>query len=320
MAVNARALVSAPAKALLNYGLFSVAEMRTDAGPGAKWQLGVTWQNTCPDASSTYDECILGNAFGVAVTGIAEPNAKEATAERSLWGAIPFTVVVEVDCSPPGFWEQSDDVISTVFGEAEHQTVEQVFWTGVVDGTADLAFPHLAADAVVLDGETGDTNRATLQLVAANVGPTGGSSTPLDVVEALGRLESSLSACVMGVGVIHVPTELLPHLLANHLLRLEDGVYYSPAGHKVAVSPGYLGTAPDGAATDGVQWMYGTGPVFMYRSRGRYIGDKKEAFDHSLDTLKRIYERTYVIGYDCCLFGVAVSTGGVITGAINSAT
>jgi hypothetical protein len=139
-------------------------------------------------------------------------------------------------------------------------------------------------------------------------------------VEALGKLESALSACVKGVGVIHVPCELLPHLIAQHLLTERDGVYYTPAGHKLAISTGYLGTAPDGTSVRNVLYMYATGPVFIYRSRGRYLGDKEESFDHSLNTLKRIYERTYLIGYDCCLFTVAVSTGGVITGAPNSAT
>jgi len=314
MAVNTRAIVSAPSKERLRYGLFSVAEMRQASNP--KWQMGVEWFNTCPDAGSTYDSCILAGALGE--DDVTDPDPKEATAFRSLWGASPFTVVVEVDCSAPGFWDQADDIVSMVFGEAEHETVEEIFWTGTVNGTPNLAFPHLASASSLTDDDS--IPAATLQLSAANVGPTGGSSTPLDVVEALGRLEEALSACVKGVGVIHVPADVLPHLLANHLLRLEDGVYFSPSGHKVAVSPGYLGTSPAGVATDGVAWMYGTGPVFMYRSRGRYIGDKKESFDHSLNTLKRLYERTYVIGYDCCLFGVAVSTGGVITGTPNSAT
>lgn len=317
MTVNARALVGAPTKETLAYGLFSVVETRqpTDAEgrTSRRWEAGVTWMNTCPDADTTYETCVLGNALGIPVTGMASPDPKAATAARSLWGATPFTVQVEVDCSPPGFWEQSDDVIAQVMGEAEQETVEAVFASGTVNGTANLAFPHLSGG-----GSLVDDSGATLQLVTANIGPTGAGV--LDVVEALGRMDQALSSCVKGVGVIHVPAVLIAHLKANHLLELRDGTYYSPAGHKIAVGAGYTGANPGGVLTDGVSWMYGTGPVFMYRSRGRFIGDKKEQFDHSVDTLKRIYERTYLLGYDCCLFGVAVSTGGVITGTVNSAT
>lgn len=313
MTVNSRVNVSPPRKQLLSYGLFEVAELRTSTD--ARWQNGVTWVNICPDASSTYEACIQGNSLGIPVTGVAAAPAKTPDAEVSIWGATPFTIKTEIDCSSVNFWENADAYVDTAFGEAEKSEVEEVFWTGTVAGTPNFQFPHLAAAAGLVDDVPGGS---TLQLTAANVGPTGG--VPLDVVEALGKLESALSDCVKGVGVIHVPCELLPHLLAQHLLREEGGIYYSPAGHKLAISTGYLGTSPAGTAVANVLYMYATGPVFIYRSRGRYIGDKEESFDYTLNTLKRIYERTYVIGYDCCLFTVAVSTGGVITGAPNSAT
>jgi hypothetical protein len=159
---------------------------------------------------------------------------------------------------------------------------------------------------------------AILQLSAANLGPTGGGS--LDVVEALGRLEQALGACVHGKGIIHVPTELVAHLKTNHLLEEEDGVLYTPNGNKVAASPGYSGASPAGVVQVGVSWMYGTGPVFLYKSAPRFIGTEAESLNRSVDTLARLYERTYVIGFDCCLFAVPVSTGGVVTGAINAAT
>lgn len=313
MTVNLRVNVSPPRKELLGYGLFEVAELRTSTDN--RWQNGVTWVNICPDASSTYEACILGNALGIPVTGVATAPAKTADTSVSIWGATPFTIKTEIDCSSVNFWENADAYVDKAFGESEKSEVEQVFWTGTVAGTPNFQFPHLASSATLVDDIPGG---ATLQLPAANVGPTGG--VPLDVVEALGKLESALSACVKGVGVIHVPTELLPHLVAQHLLEERDGVYYSPAGHKLAISTGYLGTAPTGVQTSNVLYMYATGPVFIYRSRGRYIGDKEESFDHTLNTLKRIYERTYVVGYDCCLFAVAVSTGGVVTGTPNSAT
>ncbi len=84
---------------------------------------------------------------------------------------------------------------------------------------------------------------------------------------------------------------------------------------------GYPGTAPDGSAPAyGVNWMYITGAVFGYRSGIKLNGTKIEHFDRSVNTLKVIAERTYVLGWDCCQFGVAVSYGGIITGLPNSAT
>lgn len=314
---NARINVAAPAKELLPYGLFSVVERRRPSGPdGNRWQNGVTWSNVCPDASTTYDSCILGNALGVPVTGVATPADKAETAERSFWGATPFTVLVEIDCSPPGYWLQADEIVRDTFQQAEQYEVESVFYTGSVAGTAALQYPHLAAAAAVTDSSSSPL--VTLQLQTGNLGPTGGGA--LDVVEALGKLERSLATCVRGTGVIHVNTELLAHLKAQHLVHEDGGVYYTCAGNKVAVSAAYLAGHPSTGPQVGVSWMYGTGPVFMYSSEGRLIGDTTEAFDRGVDTLKRIYERTYVLGFDCCLFAVPVSTGGVVTGTINSAT
>lgn len=320
MATNTRAFVGAPTKTPLTYGLFSVVETRPEPRDGngrvdPHWKNGVSWTNVCPDANSTYDQCILTGALGTpAVSGAP----KAATAERSFWGATAFTVLVEIDCSTPGFWVQADDLVAKTFTESEQFEVESVFFSGTVGGTPDLQFPHLAAAEAVTDSATGNQVQATLQLASANVGPTGG--VPLDVVEAMGKLESALSTCVKGVGVIHVPCELLPHLMAQHLIEEENGVLYSPAGHKIAVSSAYTGASPDGVVTEGVQYMYATGPIFMYHDTGKYVGDREQSLDRSVNTLKRLYERTYVLGYDCCLFAVAVSTGGIITGTPGVAT
>lgn len=303
---NSRLPVPAPEKSLLGFGLFSVAENRSDpAETRGHWKSGIEWQNVCPDANTTYDACVATNSLNVAVTGT--PDAKSATATRTRWGATPFTVFVEIDCSPPGFWESADEIINRAFNESAPFEVEQVFWTGTVGGVADLALPHLAAATAITDEST------TLQLATANVGPTG-AGTSLDPVEAMGVIDQALSMCVKGVGTIHVPAELLAHLKAWLLVTEANGVLYSPAGHKIAVSAGYPGTSPAGEIPADALWMYGTGPVFLYHSRGKLLGNNTAALDRSVDTLKKIFERTYVIGYDCCLFGVAVSTGGITPG------
>jgi hypothetical protein len=313
MTGNSRINVSPPRKEKLEYGLLSVVEDRSAAD--TRWQNGVTWQNVCPDSNSTYEACLLGNALGVPVTGITTAPAKEATAARSTWGATPFTVKAQIDCSPPGFYADADEFVRRAFDEAEEVSVAEVFFSGTVAGTANLQYPHLAATAQVDDDIPGGS---TFQLSAANLGPSGGAS--LDVVEALGRLEQALGACVHGKGVIHVSAELVAHMKAQHLLEESNGVYYTVSGHKIAASPGYSGASPDGVVQVGVSWMYGTGPVFLYKSRPKFIGTEAQSLDRTVNTLQRLYERHYVIGYDCCLFAVPVSTGGVAAGAINAAT
>lgn len=313
MAINSRTLVAPATKTPLGYGLASVVELRPEPTVGGRlfpqWRKGVTWQNVCPDVDSTYDVCLLSGS--IPATGIASPPDKEATMERSVWGASAFTVVGEIDCSPPGFWDDADNILATAFTESEQFAVERIFWTGTVGDRLNTAFPHLAAQ-----NATTDDQGTTLQLAVAQLA----SAATLDVVEAFGKLEANLSECLHGTGIIHVPVELASHLTANHLLTVRAGVYYSPAGHKVAIGSGYNGTSPSGGSPANILWMYGTGPVFMYRSAGRFIGDLDESLDREVNTLKRIFERTYLLGFDCCLFGVAVSTGGVITGTPLSAT
>jgi hypothetical protein len=313
MTVNTRVIVSPPRKEALEYGLLSVVENRANTDP--HWQNGVTWQNVCPDNGSTYEACLLGNALGQPVTGIPAPVTKTATSVRSIWGATPFTVTQRIDCSPPGFYADADDFVKTAFDQTEEVAVAEVFFAGTVGTRPNIQFPHLASAGTVVDSIPGG---ATLQLTTANIGPTGGGS--LDIVEALGRLEQALGACVHGKGIIHVSAELVPHLRANHLITEEDGVLYTYNGNKVAASPGYSGADRTNTVQVGVSWMYGTGPVFMYKSRARFVGTEAESLNRSVDTLQRLYERNYVIGYDCCLFAVPVSTGGVVTGAINAAT
>lgn len=319
MVANARINVSAPAKELLPYGLFSVVEPRRPTGPDSnRWQNGVTWSNVCPDANTTYEQCLVNNAIGfnLPVTGVGAPPVKASTAGRTHYGASPFTVFVEIDCSPPGYWNQADEIVRDTFQQSEQYEVESVFFSGTVGGTANVQMPHLAAAAAITDATVLPTT--VMQLQTASLAPTGGGS--LDVVEALGKLEAAMAACIKGVGIIHVNTTLLPHLKAQHLVEEKDGVLYTCAGNKVAVSAAYTGASPANGVQVGVSWMYGTGPVFLYSSAGRFIGDNTEDFDRGVDTLKRLYERTYVLGFDCCLFAVPASTGGVTTGAINSAT
>jgi hypothetical protein len=59
--------------------------------------------------------------------------------------------------------------------------------------------------------------------------------------------------------------------------------------------------------------MYATGAVFYFRG-DVMVNPRAESLDRSVNTVKMIAERTYVLGWDCCHFAVQTSLGGIPTG------
>ena len=194
--------VASPDFTPLQYGLWSVVQDRS--ADNTRWRSGVFWQPICGTASTTYDECLV-------VTGAGgpppPPAAKAATHTLAPYGAQPFTVTAEVDCSPVGYVNDPDEKTNAenaarvALSQSELVQVERAFWTGVAGGQATV-YPHLAEDTAFTDGGI------ILQMAATTV--TG--STILDIVEGMGYLESRLNACFGGQGVIHVPEIVYPAL------------------------------------------------------------------------------------------------------------
>lgn len=290
------------------YGLLSVVELVTP--PSVHWQNGVTWETRCVSVgmgSATYDECIAVTGVG----SVPEPSVKADNIDTANRGATPFTPYVRFDCSSVG----NDDaarVAANALAQSEPWQVERVFWTGLVDGKT-LAFPHLAANATVLDPQG-----ITLQS-AASVVVTGS----FDAAAGLGLLEAALADCYDGVGVIHVPVKALPTLAAWGLVRRDggrDGIngqlgrqLRTANGNLVSVGAGYPGTSPAGVAAGVEQsWIYATGAVFAYRGPVQYSRER-ESINRENNTLSMIAERTYVLGWDCCHAAILVDLGVPVT-------
>ena len=291
-----RLIVNAPTFTSSPYGLLSVAQQVTADGP--HWQNGVTWQTRClaPMGRSTYDECI-------AVTGSGgpppEPSVKTDMVALDYRGATPFTPYVKFDCALVGM-DEALKIATDALAQSESWQVERAFWTGLVDGRI-LAFPHLAANAEVLDAQSIELQSA------ASVVVTGAA---VDVATGLGLLEAALADCYNGVGVIHVPVKLLPTLQAYDLVIVQGGKLRTLNGNFVAVGGGYPGTSPSGAApATGEAWMYATGAVFMYRGDVKIPADKISSVNRTTNTREMIAERTYVLGWDCCHHAVLVDLG-----------
>ena len=132
------------------------------------------------------------------------------------------------------------------------------------------------------------------------------------VIEADALIRGGVRRVLNGTGVIHVPQALAPTLAL--LLRQQGGRLLTPNGNIVAIGAGYPGTSPAGAApTLGTCWMYATGPIFMYRGAPNMrLMDGAAPVNRTNDTVKAIIERTYLLGYDCCLFGQLVNTASFI--------
>src|SRR5690606_33000359 len=104
------------------------------------------------------------------------PAAKTDNTDQTFRGATPFTVYAEFDCSPVGLGD-AQTVAAEALARVEAQQVEAAFRTGTAGGVT-VTFPHLAADAEVLD-----TQDIVLQTAATPV------VTGADVAHALGELE-----------------------------------------------------------------------------------------------------------------------------------
>lgn len=288
---GARQIVDPPAFTSLSYGLWDAVQSRTIDNP--HWQQGVTWVERCPTGDTTYDECL-------SVTGTGgpppEPAAKTGNVEQTYRGATPITVYTRFDCNPVGLGDAAT-VAGDALARVEAQQVEAAFWTGTA-GAQDVVFPHLAADTETLDAQD-----VVLQTVATPV------VTGADAAHALGELEAELADCYGGQGVIHVPRVAIPTLAAWNLLDERDGRLYTTAGNLVVAGGGYTGSSPAGAApAEGTAWIYATGAVFGYRGDVQ-VRSPRESIDRSVNTLSMIAERTYVIGFECCLLAAHIVLG-----------
>lgn len=304
MTLGARLYVPAPTALPEPYGLLTVADVRDSSDP--HWRAGVQWQDVCGIGGTTFEYCATSSPY---VTGA--PPSKAANATQTLWGATPFTVYAEVDCSPPGFWDSAETTIRNALARVEGWQVERAFWTGIAGGVGNVALPHLASAVQLTDPVAGGTGAVTLQLAATVV--TGGGVALAPGV-ALGALEQSLADCYKGQGVIHVPPTLIPTLAGNGHIRPVGGRLQTYNGNLIAAGAGYPGTGPDGTAPAlGHSWMYATGPVFAYRGPITLVGENEARLIRSTNTAQVRAERTYLLGYDCCLQAVLVSPTAIVS-------
>lgn len=281
------------------HGLLSALSDAITTPDDPHWTAGVTYEVLCPAGGTTYDECLVVSGTGQAP--VPPPPTKSDTGGGLVRrGATAFTVYAQVDCSAPGFWDSAPQVVRDSLARVEGRQVEAALWTGTA-ANAQVVFPRLAADAEVVDADSG----ALMQPQAIDVTGDGGA---LDVVRGVGALESALAGCYDGVGVIHVPVDLYPALAEAGLLVRDGSRYRTPLGSLVVIGPGYPGTAPDGSApAAGTTYAYATGALTVLRGEPTLM-PRSSTLDRATNTVHGIAERTYLVTWDCpCLLAVNVS-------------
>lgn len=295
MAGGARQIINGPAFTPLPNFLWDAAEKMDPNTP--HWQQGVTWQESCGDAATLYDECLAVTGTGGTPTAMS---SLKPTVTQTTRGATSFTVYAEFDCAPVGNMEAERNQAEQALLRRESYWASRAFWTGQSDSIVSV-FPHLAADTVLKDA-----NGYVLQ-TAASPYVTGGD----DVAVVLGQLEQNLATCYGGRGVIHIPYTALPTFTSRTLAKVDpaDGLLKTVAGNLVVPGPGYTGSSPSGAApAAGQVWIYATGAVFGFRGE-MFVRDMPGTYDRAEGTIRKIASRTYLFGFECCHFGALLNLG-----------
>lgn len=290
------------------YGLLdNVTWLNGDAA--GHWRGGIQYDVDCPEADVTVSGCFPDVPNATA-------NTKVATWEQDTRGSRAFTVFAQWDCSPPGNGlsladlDAGRDRALKALAISAQFSVERAFWTGAVGNSPAKLYPNLTTISA-----TPVTSRG-ITIQPAGVAVTG----TVDVVEGLGSLEKMAANCYRGRVWIHVPAVLLPSLAARNLCYERNGRLYTYAGNRVIVGSGYLDTfGVNGATNSGVTQMYATSPVFALRDTPR-SPSPKESFERGVNTVHFLAEQTYLLGWHCCLAGVTVTLGGLVSGAVSSAT
>jgi hypothetical protein len=280
-----------------SFGLLSPVTTQLETASTNKWKMGIQWRAICPDSDGTFGECTT-------IDGDVLPAAKAETWDQETRGATPITVYSRTDCAPVGEWTDLSERNRQALLRSEERELERIFWTGVIEeGSTDVtAFPHLAATANVIDGDD------LLQPAATVV-----TTIPQPIEVGVGMLEDAMRDCYPGVATLHVPIRLGSLMAEAVLLRQNGGsLFTTSAGSKVVLG-NYPGTAPDGTATPGVTWIFATGNVFYQREPAPHTFRPAESFDRDVNTLSMIAERTYVIGWDCCLMAIPIQNGEDVT-------
>lgn len=130
------------------------------------------------------------------------------------------------------------------------------------------------------------------------------TSAATNLLEALSLVEMSLAENLQGeVGMVHVTPRGLTLLNYLGAIAMMDGKWYTATGHIVVADSGYAqDLAPVGESTSaGVDWMYGSGPVYYGITDPELIGENDHTTLHrSRNVRERLGEAMGIVLFDPC--------------------
>lgn len=274
------ALVEAPVRQPLPYGLLSVLQPRPNDGEN-RWMNGITWETLgCDPVSGIGDvACEPGEDGTTQATGLPKNLEKHATPDPEFEA---FTVYGTYTCTPVGnTLAHAQQRATEHLMSGEEARVEQAIWTGDLDNTG----------------------------FAAGAEDAGAGS----LLRAVANLEQWIAENLRAKGVIHMTREAALLGLAKDALEIKGNQIQTLLGTPVVAGSGYPGTGPAGEdpAADST-YVYATPAMTGYRSEVFPGADQQGGFDREKNNLTAVAERVYSVGWDAC--GTAFSLAALPEG------
>ncbi len=253
------------------YGLIIAAPLvdTTD-----RWQDGVTW--------APIGAC--GGVEGVsAISCGAVEDALTDSARAPLGVADPVVLWASDRCS----------ILGGLASSREQRARDNL--------TASQSF-LLAAE--LWDGGSGTANAALIDSTSDTVtdGPTSATGALAALVSALGTLGRGRR------GMIHVPTQVLTHLVSVGAIYREGGLWLAPMGHIVVADDGYSGNGPGAVPAGASQWGYATdmlrlrlGEVLILPTSPDTPEGMRQGMDRSDNSMVVYAERLALVQWDQCV-------------------
>lgn len=275
MPVAPPALVAAPPRQALPYGLFSHLTFRPADG---RWESGVQWETiTCEGVDVVGSpDCYPTDGRGE-TPGEVPGMPKDLTANGGETGlATPLTVYGHFACSPLGYTPATaQDRATAHLLQGEEKAVEAALWSGSVDN-----LPFFADSPTTLDADA------------------------VSVVEGIGLMEEYIADTFGFLGMIHLPRRVALYAIKHEVVVASGGRLFTVLGTPVVAGAGYPSPVEPGS----MQYTgFVTPPLMGYRSEVFASSNTPgDLLKRSTNDLYAVAERTYLLGYDPCGVGVTL--------------
>lgn len=232
-----------------------------------------------------------------------------------------YPVVCGPDDSPgesPSEFEKIFDPLGA-FPEAEPFVVYSTLQCGSTGHPDMAAWMREKTLLRFAAGEPSGVERNVARLLAASGAPTLTVPDPTSIVSVLGTLEQWLygvqdmltdTGSTEGIqynfrGYIHATPRVAAYAGDAHLVEQAGAYKLTPLGSVWVFGGGYSGALPGTVEADpGVDAIYATGQVTIWRDQDILMPDLEQTFDRATNQWRGLAERAYAVSFDC---GVAAA-------------